>query len=234
MALSPSRAPGGGQWSSRLRGAVHWMLSKTGAGDATPGNNDPMATHVAMLRGINLGGKNKVAMADLRALVSELGHADVSTYIQSGNVLFTAQADADCAVAARAITEAIAARLGVTAPVVVVTREELAQILAANPFTDEPDPKRVHAVVLSAPPGPELTVKLDAAIAQAAAKGGHDAVVPVGRTLYLHTPDGYGNSDLAAATLRIVSSPKAGVTGTARNWATMTKLLELCDNSAMS
>jgi uncharacterized protein (DUF1697 family) len=193
------------------------------------GNNGSMATHVALLRGINLGGRNKVAMADLRALVSELGHADAATYIQSGNVLFTAPPDADCAVVARDMTEAIAARLGVTAPVVVVTREELGQIHAANPFPDEPDPKRVHAVVLSGPPGAELTAKLDAAVAQSAAKGAPDAAVTVGRTLYLHTPVGYGRSDLAAAALRIVSSPKAGVTGTARNWATMTKLLELCD-----
>jgi uncharacterized protein (DUF1697 family) len=193
-----------------------------------------MATHVALLRGINLGGKNKVAMADLRALVAELGHTDVVTYIQSGNVLFTAPPDADPVAVARAMTEAIASTLGVTAPVVVVTREELAQIYAANPFTDEPDPKRVHAVVLSAPPGAELTAKLDAAAARAAAKGANDAkdakdeAATVGRTLYLHTPAGYGTSDLSAAVLRIVSSPKAGVTGTARNWATMTKLLELC------
>jgi len=187
-----------------------------------------MATHVALLRGINLGGRNKVAMGDLRALVAELGHADVSTYIQSGNVLFTAAADADCTVVARAMTEAISARLGVTAPVVVVTREELGEIHAANPFPGEPDPKRVHAVVLSGPPGEELTAKLDAAVALSAARGARDAATPVGRTLYLHTPDGYGNSDLSAAVLRIVSSPKAGVTGTARNWATMTKLLELC------
>ena len=187
-----------------------------------------MATHVALLRGINLGGKNKVAMADLRALVGELGHTDVVTYIQSGNVLFTAPPDADSAAVARAMTEAIASTLGVTSPVVVVTREELAQIHAANPFPDEPDPKRVHAVVLSAPPGAELTAKLDAAAAQAAAKGAKDEATTVGRTLYLHTPAGYGTSDLSAAVLRIVSSPKAGVTGTARNWATMTKLLELC------
>jgi uncharacterized protein (DUF1697 family) len=187
-----------------------------------------MATHVALLRGINLGGKNKVAMADLRALVGELGHADVVTYIQSGNVLFSAPADADCTEMARAITGAISATLGVTSPVVVVTREELGQIHAANPFPDEPDPRRVHAVVLSGPPGAELTAKLDAAIAQSAAKGAKAAAVTLGRTLYLHTPDGYGNSDLSAAALRIVSSPKAGVTGTARNWATITKLLELC------
>jgi uncharacterized protein (DUF1697 family) len=187
-----------------------------------------MATHVALLRGINLGGKNKVAMADLRALVSELGHADVVTYIQSGNVLFTATEDADCTEVARVMAEAISARLGVTAPVVVVTREELGQIHQANPFPEEPDPRRVHAVVLSGPPGAELAAKLDAAIAQSAAKGAKDAAVTVGRTLYLHTPAGYGASDLSAAALRIVSSPKAGVTGTARNWATITKLIELC------
>ena len=186
------------------------------------------ATHVALLRGINLGGRNKVAMADLRALVSELGHADVSTYIQSGNVLFSATGDADPDALALAMTEAIAAKLGVTAPVVVLTRDELAEVVAANPFPDEPDPRRVHAVVLSEPPGPELTAKLDAAVAQSAAKGFGDEIRVVDRTLYLHTPEGYGRSDLAAALMRIVSSPKAGTTGTARNWATMTKLLALC------
>ena len=62
-----------------------------------------MATHVALLRGINLGGKNKVAMADLREVVAGLGHADVSTYIQSGNVLSTAgPGDTDSAALARA------------------------------------------------------------------------------------------------------------------------------------
>ena len=193
-----------------------------------------MATHVALLRGINLGGRNKVAMADLRTLVAGLGHTDVSTYIQSGNVLFTAPDDADPALTARVMTEAIAATLGVTSPVVVVTRQELAQILADNPFPDEPDPRRVHAVVLSEPPWPELEVKLDAARAKSAAAGGTDEVLAVGRTLYLYTPEGYGRSVLAEALLRVVSSPKSGATGTARNWATMTKLLELCDAAPVS
>jgi len=188
-----------------------------------------MATHVALLRGINLAGRNKVAMADLRVLVAGLGHTGVSTYIQSGNVLFTAPDDVDSAATAQVMTEAIAATLGVTAPVVVVTRAELAQILADNPFPDEPDRRRVHAVVLSEPPWPELEVKLDAARAKSAKAGGTDEVLAVGRTLYLHTPDGYGRSVLAEALLRAVSSPKSGATGTARNWATMTKLLELCD-----
>ena len=187
-----------------------------------------MPTHVALLRGINLGGRNKIAMTDLRAVVGELGHTGVSTYIQSGNVLFTAPPDADPAAVAQAMTEAIAAKLGVTAPSVVVTREELAGILDVNPFPDEPVPQRVHAVVLSEPPGPELLGKLDAAVAQAATAGAPDSVRLVSRTLYVHTPAGYGNSDLAQAVIKIVNSPKAGVTGTARNWATITKLLELC------
>ena len=81
-----------------------------------------MATHVALLRGINLGGRNKVAMTDLRALVAELGHAEVSTYIQSGNVLFSpgpGAGDAEAAALAGAMAEAITAKLGVSAPVVV-------------------------------------------------------------------------------------------------------------------
>jgi len=179
-------------------------------------HNGLMATHVALLRGINLGGRNRVAMADLRAVVGELGHTGVSTYIQSGNVLFTAPPDAGTPAIAQDMTAAIAAKLGVTAPVVVVTPAEL-------------EPRRVHAVVLSEPPGPELLGKLDAAAAQAAAAGVPDSVRLIGRTLYVHTPAGYGTSDLAQLVIKIVSSPKAGTTGTARNWATMTKLLELCD-----
>ena len=186
-----------------------------------------MATHVALLRGINVGGKNKVAMTDLRDVVAGLGHTDVSTYIQSGNVLFTAAADTDTSALAAGLTRAIAAKLGVSSPVVVVSREELAQIVAANPFPAEPDPRRVHAVVLSEPPWPELAVKLDAARAKSAAASEADQVLAIGRTLYLHTPAGYGRSVLAEALLRVVSSPKSGATGTARNWATMTKLLEL-------
>jgi len=190
-----------------------------------------MATHVALLRGINLGGKNKVAMADLRGVVAGLGHADVSTYIQSGNVLFSVvPADAaDTAALAAGLTEAISVGLGVSAPVVVVSRDELAGVIAANPFPlpSEADPKRVHAVVLSEPPGAALAGKLDAAVARAAAKGARDELATVGRTLYLHTPGGFGNSDLSAAVLRIVSAPHAGVTGTARNWATVNKLFEL-------
>jgi uncharacterized protein (DUF1697 family) len=192
-----------------------------------------MASHVALLRGINVGGKNKVAMADLREVVADLGHADVSTYIQSGNVLFSPDpGDADTSALAAAMAAAMAAaitdRLGVSAPVVVLSRDELAAAIAANPFPAEPDPRRVHAVLLSGAPAAEAAGKIDAALERSTAKGARDELAIVGRTLYLHTPDGFGNSELAAAVLRIVTSPRAGVTGTARNWVTMLKLLDLC------
>jgi uncharacterized protein (DUF1697 family) len=192
-------------------------------------HNGCMPTHVALLRGINVGGKNKVAMADLRAVVGELGHAGVSTYINSGNVLFTASSGDSIAAMAAQMAAAIAAKLGVTTPVVIVPRDELAEILAANPFLAEPDPKRVHAVFLSTTAGPQLLSRIDAVVAAAAAKGARDAVRPVGRALYLHTPDGFGNSDVSEALMRMLGGPKADVVGTARNWSTANKLLGLCD-----
>jgi uncharacterized protein (DUF1697 family) len=185
-------------------------------------------THLALLRGINLGSRNRVAMADLRALVAGLGHTDVSTYIQSGNVLFTARPDAPGPTEiARELSAAIAERLGVTAPVVVLTREELAAAVAANPFPGETNHKCLHAVFRPGPADPELTDRIAAAVDAVAAKGSRDRAVSIGRTLYLHTPDGFGSSDLAKSLLRLTSSPSAG-TGTARNWATTLKLLELC------
>ena len=188
-----------------------------------------MATHVGLLRGINLGGRNRVAMADLRALVSELGHRDVSTYIQSGNVLFTAApGPAGTAEIADAMTAAISAKLGVTAPVVVLTRDELADVVAANPFPGEQNHKCLHAVFRAAPADQALLDRIAKAESAVAAKGSRDSARSIGRTLYLHTPDGFGRSDLAVALMRITGSPSGGPTGTARNWATTLKLLDLC------
>jgi uncharacterized protein (DUF1697 family) len=189
-----------------------------------------MATHVALLRGINLGGRNRVAMADLQSLVSELGHTDVSTYIQSGNVLFTpASLAAGTPALAEEMTAAIAAKLGVTAPVVVLSRDELAQVVTDNPYPGEPNPKCLHAVFRPRPAEQDLLDRIATAVALAASKGSRDSVRSAGRTLYLHTPDGYGRSQLAQELLRITGSREGAPAGTARNWATVTKLLSLCD-----
>jgi uncharacterized protein (DUF1697 family) len=181
---------------------------------------------VALLRGVNLGARNKVSMAELRELVSSLGHTDVATYIQSGNVVFTASRDAPAALASE-LERAIAERLHVPARVVVLTRDQLARVVRANPYPDESNPRAVHAIFLTGDPDQELKNAVKAAQQKAQAKGSRDTARLVGRTLFLHTPDGFGRSDLAAA---LVGRTKAGTAGTARNWATVTKLLALCDS----
>jgi uncharacterized protein (DUF1697 family) len=187
-----------------------------------------MPTHVALLRGINVGGNNKVAMADLRDTVAALGHTGVSTYIQSGNVLFTARDGAaqDTAALAADLERAIAEAFGLRLRVVVLSREELAQVISDNPYRDEPNPRYVHAMVFPAEPGQPVRESVAVAEQQAAAKGGHDSATVVGRTLFLHTPDGYGRSELAA---RLARARGPAAAGTARNFATVTKLLALCD-----
>jgi len=188
-----------------------------------------MPTHVALLRGINVGGHNRLAMADLRDVVTSLGHADVRTYIQSGNVLFTAE-ETDTAELAAGLARAIAETLAVRAGVVVLTRDELAQVVRDNPYPDEANPKLVHAVFLSEDPGPDVVDDLAAAQRQAAEKGSRDEAQLIGRTIFLHTPDGFGRSELAAVLSRGSSSKSTSATGTARNWATVTKLHALFDS----
>ncbi len=190
-----------------------------------------MASHVALLRGINVGGRNKVPMEDLREVVTSLGHTGVTTYIQSGNVLFST-AETDTAKLAAALEAAIEGRFGIWSSVVVLSRDELAGVLARNPYPDEPNPKLVHVVFLNGQPPNDLLDRITEAASAAAAKGSRDRVQAAGHALYLHTPDGYGTSELAQSLFKIVSPPakqkKQGLAATARNWATATKLLSLC------
>ena len=191
-----------------------------------------MASHVALLRGINVGGKNKVPMAELREVVTSLGHTGVSTYIQSGNVLFTTE-ETDTAELASALEAAIAGRFGINPAVVVLSRDELARILGANPYRDEPNPKCVHVAFLGAEPSQELLDRIKAAESAAAAKGGRDTITAIGKALYLHTPDGYGNSELSEVLFRIIGTGTGqhNLAVTARNWSTATTLLSLCEQS---
>jgi len=165
-------------------------------------------------------------MADLRQLVTSLGHADVATYIQSGNVVFTPSSPADPAELARSLRSAISESLGLDPPVVVVSRDELASVIASNPYPDEPKPQYVHCVFLATEPDGSARSKVDE-IVSATTGGTRDELTVLGRTVYLHTPDGFGNSELSKALLAKRNSPLAGAT--ARNWATVTKLLAMCD-----
>jgi uncharacterized protein (DUF1697 family) len=201
-----------------------------------------MASHVALLRGINVGGRNKVPMAELREVVAALGHTEVATYIQSGNVLFST-AQTDNAKLSAALESAIEDRFGLWSSVVVLSRDELAEVLSANPYPDEPNPRLVHVVFLNADPPADLSDRIAAVVSAAAAKGSRDTVQASGRALYVHTPDGFGRSELAQNLFKLVTPParqkKQGASpgkqktqnlaGTARNWATATKLLSLCE-----
>jgi uncharacterized protein (DUF1697 family) len=187
-----------------------------------------MATHVALLRGINVGGNNKVPMAELRELMASLGHADVTTYIQSGNVVFST-GETDITALAEGLEQAIVAAFGIQVRVAVFSRDELAQVIRDNPYSDEPNPRAVHAVFLSASPGPEVAKGVADAQRRAEQKqpGTRDTAQVMGRAIFLHTPDGFGRSELAS---QITSRGRAAeLAGTARNWATVTKLLAMCD-----
>jgi uncharacterized protein (DUF1697 family) len=188
-----------------------------------------MRTHVALLRGINVGGKNKVAMSDLREIVTALGHTEVKTYINSGNVVFTST-EADTGRLAAALEEAIESRLGLRPGVVVLSREELVQVIADNPYPQEDSARLLHAVFRRQEMSQEGAEAAAAAEQRARDKGSRDELTVVGRTLFLRTPDGLGRSELAAQLARSGGPMGAGGAGTARNWATVNKLLALLDD----
>jgi uncharacterized protein (DUF1697 family) len=173
-----------------------------------------MATHVALLRGINLGSRNRIAMAELRGAVEELGYEEVSTYIQSGNVLFSTPKTDTTAIAA-SIGEKIHSAFCMDIDVVVLSRQELAEAVSGNPFP--PEHKLVHVIFLAAEADQELRERI--ARLEAAKGAGRDKITAIGRAMYFYTPGGYGTSELGKALTRLP--------GTARNWGTSTKLLEL-------
>jgi len=194
-----------------------------------------MPTHVALLRGVNNLGSRVVTMAELREVVSSLGHCDVSTYIQSGNVLFTPrQADGsatgplDSATLAAELERAVSVGLGVQARVVVLSREDITRAVRDNPFPDQTNPRMLHAIFMPDVPGPELTAWVADAVRQVQQTGSRDEARVLGRTVYLHTPDGYPRSELRRALARVGGPTSSRAAGTARNWATVSRLLDLC------
>jgi uncharacterized protein (DUF1697 family) len=179
--------------------------------------------YVALLRGINVGGRNKVAMADLRQVAESLGHTEVATYIQSGNLVFTSTGDNASDALADALEREIARSLAVRPAVVVLSRADLAQVIADNPFPGETNPKALHAVFHREPITGETIAAVAGAEQKAQAKGSRDEAAVVGCTLFMRTPDGLGRSELAAQLARSITK----TVGTARNWATVNRLLEM-------
>ena len=163
--------------------------------------------HVALLRGINVGGHRKVPMAELRALCAELGFRDVKTYIQSGNVAFEGEGDV-----AASLKAGIAERFGFDVPVVVRTREQVQAAIDGNPF--EIDPKLLHVFFL------------DRAVDGAGLDPDHspgDAFEVAGDVIYVR----YGSSSHKSKLSVAFFERRLGCKATARNWRTVHKLLAL-------
>lgn len=173
------------------------------------------AVYLALLRGVNVGGKGALPMAELREALKGFGARRVETYLQSGNAVFRHAGDA--AELPRRLGEAVGARRGLAPQVLLLKLEELEALLAANPFPEaEAEPQTLHLYLLAAPPAaPDL-----AALARLARPSERFRLV--GRAFYLHAPEGVGRSQLAAQAER-----RLGVSATARNWRTMAALLAL-------
>jgi len=179
-----------------------------------------MNTFIALFRGINVGGRHALPMKELKLVLEKNGCVDVRTYIQSGNVIFRS-AMSDAAGLAKRLTAAVSRSHGFEPRVLVLTRGELESAAASNPFPEAgQNPTSLHLFFLAErPKQPDLT-------SFEAVKAKDERFALKGRIFYLHTPAGFGTSKLAQRAERLL-----GVEATARNWRTVTTLVELAKAS---
>jgi uncharacterized protein (DUF1697 family) len=176
-------------------------------------------TYAALLRGINVGGSRKVPMADLRTLLTDLGHDDVRTHLQSGQAVFSCGHGGEESLAAE-IAQAVEERFGFGVDVIVRDHAYLKAVADACPFpAADLEPKQLHVTYFSAPVTPDRFAEID-----------QEAYLPEefrlgDRALYLYAPNGLGRSKLAEH----LSKPRInkGVIATTRNWNTVVKLVEM-------
>jgi uncharacterized protein (DUF1697 family) len=182
-----------------------------------------LAQHILLLRGINIGSRNRIAMPKLRDVLAAAGFDDARTYLQSGNVIVSRSGKT--ADVARDVERLIAKHFGLDVAVVGRTRAQLAKVVERNPLARvAKDPKRYQVSFLATKPSREVIRRVEAA---AAAK---ERVVVEGREIYAWHPDTIARSKLWA----LLAGQSLGVTATARNWTTVQKLLELADSPAPS
>ena len=173
--------------------------------------------YVALLRGINVGGKNILPMQDLVAIFRHAGCAEVTTFIQSGNVIFSAGQDAEKELPNQ-ISQHIEDSFGYRIPVVLRNLPEMRKAVTSNPFLGpEVDPKTLHVYFLRDEPAAEAVAALDPQ------RSTPDTFAVLGREVYLNLPNGMGRTKLTNAWF----DSKLKTVSTARNWGTTQKLLEL-------
>jgi uncharacterized protein (DUF1697 family) len=182
-----------------------------------------MGRQIALLRGINLGSSNRIAMAALREALATAGFENVLTYVQSGNIVL--DSDESPEALARRIHALIAEQFGLDIAVVARTRDELADVVGRNPLGDViTEPRRYQVSFLSAAPAPELLKRLESlAVAE-------ERVAVIEREIYAWHPEGVARSKLWNG-LAAKGGLGPGITATARNWTTVTTLLEMADDA---
>lgn len=174
-----------------------------------------MTGYAAFLRGINVGGSKKIAMAELRQATAELGFADVASYINSGNLTFATPQRRPAVEAA--LSAMISRRFGLEVDVAVRSHTQLRQILRDNPFPDG-DPSQVTIAFLIGPPAAGAPERMAAVAAP------YEPFRFAGSEVYVHYTRGQGTSRLAEQFLRIL-----GVSATVRNLRTVAKVVDLLD-----
>lgn len=175
--------------------------------------------HVALLRGINVSGKNKLPMEELARMFEHAGCRDVETYIQSGNVVFAASL-ATVRKAKKLVQWSIHEAYGYSVPVIVRSGAELKEAFEDNPFSERgADPKTLHVAFLDTKPGAARVTALDPD------RSSPDRFVLRGSEVYLCCPNGLGRSKLTNAYF----DSKLHTKSTIRNWKTVTRLVEMVD-----
>ncbi|MEO5642475.1 MAG: DUF1697 domain-containing protein [Bacteroidia bacterium] len=180
-----------------------------------------MKTYIAILRGINVGAQKKVLMAELKELLKKLKFENVTTYIQSGNVVFKSAEKLSNEEYASKTEKAIQKHFKFEVPVLVRKEDELKKLIAANPFPKNKkiDLSKVHVTFLSAVPAKPLLVEINKLSFLP------DEFSIHGKEVYLHTPGGYGETKLSNSFFE----KKLKVTATTRNWKTVNTLMEMCE-----
>lgn len=176
-------------------------------------------THLALLRGVNVGGKNRLPMKELAAIFEAAGCTGVQTYIQSGNVVFAAGDELAVALP-RVIQAAIAARFGFVSPVVIRTREELAAVVMSNPHLAEGAPEEeLYVMFLAEHPDLTRVTTLDPL------RSPPDTFAAIGREVYLRLPNGAARTKLT----NDYFDRNLATISTSRNWRTVRSLVALLE-----
>lgn len=178
-----------------------------------------MQKYISFLRSVNMAGHNLMKMTELTDLYIGLGFADAQTYIQSGNVIFTSDSDKPASVMSEKIEIKILERFGFPISVITRTKEEVAEFLKVNPFLSEPDynPAKNAVILLHEKPSEQQMRKVSDVDYPP------DKFKVLGSEIYTYCPNGFGKTKLYTNFFE----KKMSVIGTARNWKTITTLLDL-------